>query len=82
MTDLVKICNKALDYLEEVSIQTSSKFILKISFPKWDITIFLMTRNICKQLIQINSRKTSDPIKKWEKKTPKQLFLQRRHTDG
>ena len=35
---------------------------------------------ICKQLIQLNARKTNDPIKKWEKR-PKQTFLQG-HTDG
>ena len=34
-----------------------------------------------KQLKQLNSRKTNNPIKKWEKR-PKQTFLQRRHTDG
>ena len=34
-----------------------------------------------KQLIQVNARKTNNPVKKWEKK-PKQTFFQRRHTDG
>ena len=36
---------------------------------------------IYKQLMQLNIRKISDPIKKMGQKT-KQTFLQRRHTDG
>ena len=34
-----------------------------------------------KQLIQLNVRKTNNPIKKVRKR-PKQTLLQRRHTDG
>ena len=36
---------------------------------------------IYKQLMQVNSRKINDPIKKMGQRT-KQTFLQRRHTDG
>ena len=36
---------------------------------------------IYKHLIQLTTRKTNNPIKKWGKR-PKQTFLQRRHTDG
>ena len=36
---------------------------------------------IYKQLLQLNSRKISDPIKKMGQRN-KQTFLQRRHTDG
>ena len=36
---------------------------------------------IYKQLLQLNSRKISDPIKKIGQRT-KQTFFQRRHTDG
>ena len=36
---------------------------------------------IYKQLLQLNSRKINDPIKKMDPRT-KETFLQRRHTDG
>ena len=35
---------------------------------------------ICKQLMQLNTRKINDPIKKWAKKLNR--FLQGGHTDG
>ena len=36
---------------------------------------------IYKQLLKLNSRKINDPLKKMGQRT-KQIFLQRRHTDG
>ena len=36
---------------------------------------------IYKQLLQLNSRKINDPIKKMDPRT-KETFLHRRHTDG
>ena len=36
---------------------------------------------IYKQLLQLNSGKINDPVKKMGQRT-KQTFLQRRHTDG
>ena len=36
---------------------------------------------VYKQLLQLNSGKINDPIKKMGQRT-KQIFLQRKHTDG
>ena len=40
-----------------------------------------LVSKIYKQLLQLNSRKINDPIKKMGQRT-KQTFLQRRRTDG
>ena len=64
--------------------ETVSK--VKRQSSEWEETIGNETTDkgliskIYKQLIKLNTRKTNNPIKNWEK--PKQTFLQRRHTDG
>ena len=40
-----------------------------------------LTSKIYKQLMQLDTRKMNDPVKKMGQRT-KQTFLQRRHTDG
>ena len=58
-----------------------------IAFSEWEKIIGNETMdkgvisNIYKQLMQLNTRETNNPIKKVGKIT-KQTFLQRRHTDG
>ena len=65
--------------------ETISK--LKKQPSKWEEVIANETTDkgliskIYKQLIEFNTRKTNNPIKKWEK-IPKQTFLKRRHIDG
>ena len=46
-----------------------------------EVTDKELISKIYKQLLQLNSRKINDPIKKMDQRT-KQTFLQRRHTDG
>ena len=68
-----------------ITKETISK--LKRQPSKWEEIIANETTDkgliskIYKQLIEFNTRKTNNPIKKWGKR-PKQTFLQRRHIDG
>ena len=68
-----------------ITKETISK--LKRQPSKWEEIIANETTDkgliskIYKQLIEFNTRKTNNPIKKWGKR-PKQTFLQRRYTDG
>ena len=69
------------------SFCTSMEAISKVKRqpPKWEKIMANETTDkgliskIYKQLIQLNARKTNNPIKKWGKR-PKQTFLQRRQT--
>ena len=45
-----------------------------------EITGIELISNVYKQHMQINTRKTNNLIKNWQKS--KQIFLQRRHKDG
>ena len=77
--DLIKIKNFY------TAKETTSK--VKRRPPEWEKIIAKertdkeLISKIYKQLIQLNTRKTNNPNKKWEKR-PKQTSLQRRHTDG
>ena len=77
------------DLIKLKSICTAKETIRKVKRQpsEWEKIIARETTDkellskIYKQLIQLNTRKTNNPIKKWEKKKPKQTFLQRRDTD-
>ena len=76
------------DLIKLKSFCTTKETISKVKRqpPEWEKIIAHeatdeeLISKIYKQLLQLNSRKKSDPIKKWAKE--KQTFLQRRHTDG
>ena len=78
-----------LDLIKLKSFCTEKETISKVKRQpsEWEIIIANETTDkgliskIYKQLIQLNTRKTNNPIKKWGKR-PKQTFLQRRHRDG
>ena len=67
---------------------TTKKTISKVKrqLSEWEKIIAIkatdkeLISKIYKQLLQLNSRKISDPIKKWAKEL--NIFSQRRHTDG
>ena len=77
--DLIKL--KSLCTMKEVISK------VKIQPSEWEKIIANkatdkeLISKIYKQLLQLNSRKINDPIKKMGQRT-KQTFLQRRHTDG
>ena len=77
--DLIKLKNfcTAKETIRKVKRQPSEweKIIANETIDKGLIS------KICKQLIQLNSRKTNNPIKKWEK-TPKKSFLLLRFSRG
>ena len=76
MIKLKSFCT-AMETISKMKRQPSEweKIIVKETTDKGLIS------KIYKQLIQLNSRNTNNPVQKWGKK-PKQTFLQRRHTDG
>ena len=75
--DLIKRFCTAKETISKVRKQPSEweKIIASETIDKGLIS------KIHKWLIQLNTRKTNKPIKKW-KKRPKQTFLQKRHTGG
>ena len=80
--------NKQRDLIKLKSFCTTKEIISKVKRPpsEWEKIIAneatdkQLISKIYKQLLQLNSRKINDPIKKWGRAI--QTFLQRRHKDG
>ena len=77
--DLIKLKSfcTAKETISKVKRQSSERQKIIIN----EATDKELISKIYKQLLQLNSRKINDPIKKMGQRT-KQTFLQRRHTDG
>ena len=85
----IKIKVNKRDLIKLKSFCTAQETISKVKRQpsEWEKIIANETNDkgsiskIYKQLMLLNTRKTNNPIKEWEKDL-KQAFFQRRHTDG
>ena len=77
--DLIKLKSfcKSKETVNKVKIQLSGRERIIAN----DTTDKGLISKIYKQFMQLDTRKTNNPIKKMGRR-PKQTFLQRRHTDG